>query len=146
MRWREMGRARFRRVELRSDQPLRPRATPCYRLAASPEELREFYRVGSLETTPSAVDWSREFVIIAERGECPTGGYAVSITGFDSRAGGELWVGVALSDPGPTDFVTLAMTFPRDVVVAGRGELERVSRVVFVGEDGRVLESVEVVL
>jgi hypothetical protein len=38
------------------------------------------------------------------------------------------------------------MTFPRDVVVAGRGELERVSRVVFVGEDGRVLESVEVVL
>ena len=136
----------LRHVELLSEDPLCPRAAPRFWMAASLTGLCAFYSVDSLTTWPTEVDWSRELVIVAERGECPSGGFTVSITALERMEGGDLRVSVAFSDPGPDDFVTLAMTFPRDVVVVSRKELAGITRLVFVDEDGGGLETGEVIL
>ncbi len=137
---------RFRRIEFRSPEPLRFCDSPSFHVVVAQEELSRLYGVSSLVVTPDPVAWEREFVLIAERGECPTGGYSVRIEALDRAPSGELVVRVIETDPAPTDFVTMVITHPRDAVAVRRGGLEGLSRVSFVGPGGRILKAVEVAL
>ncbi len=133
----------FRRVQLTSREPLRFHSLPKYLVFTSAEELGEAYGV-SASSAEAGVDWDREFLVVAQREECPTGGYSITIEGLNRPAPDELRVTVSRSDPGPADFVTMVITYPRDVVAVSRRGLEGVRKVTFVDPGGRVLRTVEV--
>jgi hypothetical protein len=70
-----------------------------------------------------SVDFETEFVVVACRGECPTGGYSVSIVeGWVTDD--ELICDVELEDPPPNAFVTLAMTFPQAAAAVARAPFD----------------------
>jgi len=131
----------YRPVELGTPQPLLDWSRTAYRVFTSAEKLAAVY---GTECGPVDVDWDQEFLVVVQRGECPTGGYGVSIQGLALETPGRLAVRVATRDPGPDDFVTMMVTFPRAAVAVSRQGLERVRDVVFTDLSGRVLEIVGV--
>lgn len=133
----------FRRIELTSPEPLEFSRDPTYLVLTSQRDLKDALGVTSL---PVPVEWSREFVVVAQRGECPTGGYTVAIDGLSLRTPGQLTVTVSQTDPSPSDFVTMVITYPRAAAAVSRAGLEGVTRVVFADRRGRTLETVEVTL
>lgn len=134
----------FRQVDLRSPQPLPFRPDPDYLVFSSAEALAAFYEVPPWS---SGVDWAREFLLIAERGECPTGGYRVAIESvtWPGRPAGVLVAKVVMASPRPSDMVTMALTFPRAAVAVERAGLEGLGRVVFVDARGQTLRTAEVI-
>lgn len=137
----------FRRVELRSEEPLRLRHDPACFVLTSSEELERVYGVRSLE---DRVDWGEELLLVAERGECPTGGYRVEFRRLvldpPGHPQGTLLAEVVETDPRPTDFVTMMITYPRAAVAVRRLGLEKVARVVFACAAGRILTTTGVAL
>lgn len=135
---------RLRKVELILDEPLPLRPAPAYLVTTSADEFRRTFGVSSC---PPAVDWEREVLIVVERGECPTGGYTVSIDAASLGEGGrELTVEVSQCDPGPADFVSMVVTYPRAAATLARRGLHAVRRAVFVAESGAILHTAEVTL
>jgi len=128
-------------VTLRSPEPLRFEVEPVYLVITSAGQFCEAF--GTTDP-PAGIDWRREFLLVAQRGECPTGGYTVTIKTVSLSAPGELTVEVVQSDPAPDDFVTMIVTYPRDAVAVPRHGLERVRRVIFVSPAGTVLGTAEV--
>ncbi len=70
---------------------------------------------------PPAVDFSSEIVVFVFMGTRTTGGYAIEVTGAVETAA-ELRVSVSRREPGPEDFVTMAITSPYHVVAIERRE------------------------
>jgi hypothetical protein len=134
---------KFRQVDLSSPQALPFRPDPDYLVFASSEALAAFYEVPPWS---SGVDWAREFLLVAERGECPTGGYRLVIETVTrpSHPAADLVAKVVMVDPRPGDMVTMALTFPRAAVAVERAGLEGLRRVVFVDARGRTLRTAEV--
>lgn len=134
---------RFRRVALDlSELPFRPEPA-CLALTSAADFAREF----GISVRPEAVDWPRELLIVVERGECPTGGYTVTIEAVVlARGGEELVIEVSRCDPAPDAFVTMVITYPRDAVAVARRGLDAVRRVSFMTPDGQALETVGVKL
>lgn len=137
---------RWKRVEFRSAEPLRFYTEPAYLVLRSTEEVEAAFGVSSWSASPG-VDLSREILLSVHRGECRTGGYTVAITGVTLEAGtpgGLLRVKVAFTDPSPSGFVTMVITYPQAAAAVERSGLEGVSTVVFVDSKGQVLKTVEV--
>lgn len=156
---------RWKRVEFRSAEPLRFYTEPAYLVLRSTEEVEAAFGVSSWSASPG-VDLSREILLSVHRGECRTGGYTVAITGVTLEAGtpggkpasgtggpagggkpapgGLLRVKVAFTDPSPSGFVTMVITYPQAAAAVERPGLEGVSKVVFVDSKGQVLKTVEV--
>ncbi len=135
---------RWRPIQVRSAEPLRLVSTPDCQVFTSEESFRTALGVS---TWSPGVDWPREIALVVERGECPTGGYGVAFSGLALEGGPgarALRATVAFTDPSPSDFVTLAITYPRAVAAVRRRALRGVSSVVFVDEAGRVRKIVEV--
>jgi hypothetical protein len=152
-------------VEFRSAEPLRFYTEPAYLVLRSVEEVDTALGVSTWSASPE-VNLSREVVLLVHRGECRTGGYAVAITGVTLEAGtpggkpaggtgrpagggkpapgGLLRVKVAFTDPAPSSFVTMVITYPQAAAAVERPGLEGVSTVVFVDSKGQVLKTVEV--
>lgn len=135
---------RWKRVEFRSAEPLRFYTEPAYLVLRSTEEVEAAFGVSSWSASPG-VDLSREILLSVHRGECRTGGYAVAVTDVVlESAGGLLRVKVAFTDPSPSGFVTMVITYPQAAAAVERSGLEGVSTVVFVDSKGQVLKTVEV--
>jgi len=133
----------YRRVDLKAPLPLRPLSLPAYFVFTSGRDLAQVY---GTECTPEDLDWGREFMVVAQRAECPTGGYGVAIEDISRDLPHRLTVRVSSRDPAPDDFVTMMITFPRAAAVVGRRGLEAVREVIFADPGGKVLETVEVKL
>lgn len=129
-----------RPLQIQSPEPMRFGAAPSYLLLDSEKALREVLGVSGYSP---AVDWSKSVVLLVQRGECPTGGYGVAITGL-AVAGTTLQVTCRLTDPSPSSFVAMVVTYPQAAVAVDRKALRGVSGVVFAHPDGRVLGSVGV--
>jgi len=146
---------RWKRVEFRSAEPLRFYTEPAYLVLRSTEEVEAAFGVSSWSASPG-VDLSREILLSVHRGECRTGGYTVAVTdvvlesaggggaGGKPAPGGLLRVKVAFTDPAPSGFVTMVITYPQAAAAVERSGLEGVSTVVFVDSKGQVLKTVEV--
>ncbi len=135
---------RWKRVEFRSAEPLRFYTEPAYLVLRSTEEVEAAFGVSSWSASPG-VDLSREIILSVHRGECRTGGYAVAIADVAlENGGGLLRVKVAFTDPAPSDFTTMVITYPQAAAAVERPGLEGVSKVVFVDSKGQVLKTVEV--
>ncbi|MCL6580057.1 MAG: protease complex subunit PrcB family protein [Firmicutes bacterium] len=134
---------RFRRVELGSPEPLPFDPEPAYLVIGSAEELSRF--LGVHRWSPP-IDWSREVLLVASRGECPTGGYTVAISRLERRPSETLKATVTFGDPAPTDFVTMVVTYPRAAVAVERDSVTGVSEVIFAGPGDDVLARVKVEL
>jgi len=133
---------KWKPIQLRSPEPLRFGRDPACLVLESAEAFGAAFGV---KTWSPPLDWSRELVLVFRRGECPTGGYAVSVTGLSVEKA-VLRVAVAPTDPSPADFVTMVVTYPQAAVAVERSSLRGVSEVVFVGKGDKVLETVEVSL
>ncbi len=131
---------RWRPVELRSPEPLRFGRDPACLVLTSAEAFGAAFGVGSWFPR---LDWSRELVLVVQRGECPSGGYAVAVTDLAVR-GPRLKVTVTTADPTPADFVTMVVTYPQAAVAVERESLRGVSEVAFVNKDGKILGTVGV--
>lgn len=71
-------------------------------------------------------------------GERPTGGYAINIRQIRRRKD-DLIVVLKAVGPGPDDMVTQAITNPHHIVKLSEDIIEGVDRVVFVSEEGDIL-------
>lgn len=69
-----------------------------------------------------AVDWERYAVLGVFLGERPTGGYRVRVERVEAAAG-KLRVTVRTTSPGPGDVVTMAFTYPGELVRVDRSHL-----------------------
>ncbi len=135
--------AKFRRLELRQPGPLPYDADPAYFILGRQAEVAAALGVDMTLD----VDWAKEFVIIVQRGECRTGGYAVAVDRIETGPRpGELTVTVRRTDPGPDDFVTMVVTYPKCAVAVKRAGLPGVRSVVFVDSSGKALRTVDVSL
>jgi hypothetical protein len=141
---------RWKRLDVTSDQALRFYSAPAYLVLGSEKEAAAALGVSSWSASPS-VDLSQEIIVSVHRGECRTGGYSVDITdltiepGAGGRAGGDfLRVRLSLTDPSPSDFVSMAITYPEVAVAVERRGIQGVSAIVFVDAKGKVLKTVEV--
>lgn len=121
---------RLQRVALRHSPPWKE---PVYRLLPGPPQDAR------LEFA-ERIDWRRQVVLLAHRGECPTGGYGVRITGV-REDGGRLRVEILLRDPGPGEFVTMVMTYPADAAVLPRSRFKGQRITVVFEAGGRELGS-----
>lgn len=83
-----------------------------------------------------------DLYLAARMGECPTGGYAVRL-GSPRMDKSEAVITAAFIRPKPWDMVIQVLTYPRTVVrIAAAGNCP--PRVTFMGDDEKVLASVEV--
>ncbi len=104
----------------------------------------ELGRAFGAKSWSKPIDWDKEVLLVVERGECPTGGYTVDITGVSRPSPRALTVRVTTSDPAPGDFVAMVRTYPRAAAALDRRALEGVSQVTFVDGSGRTLDTIEV--
>jgi hypothetical protein len=111
---------RFRRVSLPPGHLASPASPECY-VFDSWGAWEAAY--GPASPRPR-VDFGGEIVIALHMGLCETGGFSVQITAVSVR-GGELAITARYRRPGPTDFVTLAPTSPRDMIAVPRAALAR---------------------
>lgn len=88
-----------------------------------------------------AVNWDKEAVIGVFLGEKPTGGYGVIVNKVVLEKPDHLQLTASLRQPGPDDFVTMAITYPGHLVAIEREHLriDNVRRVTVVDEDEVVL-------
>ncbi len=110
---------RFTRIELVTPEPIKECDAPRYLVLTRREELLAAYQVSDYEPP---VDFERCFLVAAHRGFCPSGGYGVRIRGLEQR-GDQVVVRLAHRNPRPGEFVTMVVTYPRDVVGVERSEL-----------------------
>jgi hypothetical protein len=68
-----------------------------------------------LPSSPPAVDFDVEMVVVAATGERPTGGYSVSVEGV-YESGGRIYVDVLETAPDPDCMLIQMVTSPVDVV------------------------------
>lgn len=69
------------------------------------------------------VDFAQNFLIVAERGQKGSSGYAIKISGIKQTGPGDFTVVLELSDPRPGNFYLTVMTYPRDIAAVKRGYL-----------------------
>lgn len=100
-----------------------------YSLIGDAAGLREAWNNahGSLLTPPPvpSVDFARETVLALFMGSQSTGGYGISLERM-SEEGGEIFADVRLSEPGPGDITTQALTSPWQMVRILRGNVNAV--------------------
>ncbi len=90
---------------------------------------------------PPRVDYNRYVVLWAYLGEANTGGYGITVEGV-KVVGDQAVVRVRMSSPAPGDMVTMAFTYPTDMVRLDRQDLAGVTRFVFVNQAGQVLKEI----
>lgn len=100
-----------------------------YTLIGDDAGLREAWSNahGSLLTPPAVpvVDFSRETVLALFMGSQSTGGYGISLQRM-SEEGGEIFADVRLTEPGPGDITSQALTSPWQMVRILRGNVNAV--------------------
>lgn len=109
----------------------------------SADELGEAW--AQLRQAPAMpeVDWDREWVAAAFMGQRPTGGYRITME--DVRvAGREVRILVHSREPGPTDVVTMVITYPSHWAAVERPARPGDYAVIWHDEEGHVLAAVEV--
>jgi len=131
---------RGRPIQLHGPEPLRFGREPACLVLGSAEDFARAF--GTVAWSPP-VDWSKELLVVVQRGLCPTGGYSVAVTGL-SVGKGRLEVRVELRDPSPSDFVTMVATYPQAAVALPRRALRGVSEAVFTDTGGRILGKAKV--
>ncbi|HHT72309.1 MAG TPA: protease complex subunit PrcB family protein [Firmicutes bacterium] len=89
------------------------------------------------------VDWEQEFPILVYLGEHPTGGYAVQIDGVHA-VGRVLVVQVSRRSPAPGAMVTMAFTYPKDMITLPKEHLEGVETIRFVNRDKELLGEIDI--
>ncbi|MCC6348335.1 MAG: protease complex subunit PrcB family protein [Candidatus Eisenbacteria bacterium] len=97
-------------------EPLR---TACFDEAGFAELWNRAFADRGTVPAPPAVDFAREFVVVAALGERSSGGYAIEISGA-LLENGAVVVGVLSTSPGKNCPVTLALTQPLDIVRLAR--------------------------
>lgn len=103
-----------------------------YAAAATPEEWsRQLSRMEPPVRRSFEIDWETEFPILVYLGEHSTGGYAVNIDKI-VLSDRTLTVQVSRRSPGPGEMVTMAFTYPTDLVTLPREYLDKVETVRFV--------------
>lgn len=82
------------------------------------------YRAATPDSSPPVpnVDWSREMVLVAFMGTCPSGGHSIRI-GEARVEKGALIVTVVEQRPGPNSITTQALTSPYHAVALARTSL-----------------------
>lgn len=131
---------RFTRVSLVTPEPIgKPEAAGC-QVLTSREELLTLYKVSDCQP---ALDFDRCFLLAVHRGCCPTGGYGVRVAGLEQQ-GDQVTVRLVYQNPRPGDFVTLAITYPRELVQVERSELRFGGRLRFRFVDERSATLAEV--
>ena len=109
----------FSRVELQPVAGFRdPNAPACFVLTRASDVGAAY---GDCRFRPD-LDLKRCFLVAVHRGPCPTGGYAIRISGIEQH-GDEVTVTIAQRDPRPGEPVTMMITHPRDCVAVERSEL-----------------------
>lgn len=89
------------------------------------------------------VDWDREWVVAAFMGERPTGGYRITMD--EARvAGREVRIRVTTREPGPTDVVTMVITYPAHWAAVERPGRPGDYDVIWYDDEGHVLAAMEV--
>lgn len=128
-----------------SDWAYKGRQPLQFAVAASPEEWES--QLSRMEPRPPRVreiDWETEFPILAYMGEYPTGGYAVQIDSVRLTRR-TLVVQVSLRSPAPGDMVTMAFTYPADMITLPRQHLPNIDQVRFVSRDGELYSEMSII-
>lgn len=124
--------------EYRDSRPLQ------FAAARSQDEWKR--QLAQLEPLPPRipeVNWDTEFPILVYLGEHSTGGFAVQIDRVHA-VGRELVVQVSRKGPAPGEMVTMAFTYPMDVITLPREHLENVEKVRFVSREGELLGQIAI--
>lgn len=90
----------------------------------------------------AAVDWEREFALVADMGEQRTGGHGLVLRQV-SVADGDVTVELEVRRPGPGSFVVQALTHPALLVRVPRAALAAGARLVVRDQDGRTLATLQ---
>ncbi|MCL4426103.1 MAG: protease complex subunit PrcB family protein [Firmicutes bacterium] len=109
---------------------------PAYLVFTSSREMAAVYG----RDVGSKLDLEENILVAAHRGLCRTGGYTIRIESVQA-AEREVIVRLSLTDPRPGDFVTMVMTYPRDMVLIQKSTLPSRGDLIFkfVGPGGIVM-------
>lgn len=89
------------------------------------------------------VDWETEFPILVYLGEHRSGGYRVEIDQI-RKEGNIMVVQVSRRSPGPGEMVTMAFTYPMQVITLPKEHIENVEKVRFVRGESELLGEVNI--
>jgi len=125
-----------------SDWVYEPNRQVQYAVAVSPEEWnRQLSQLEPPLRRSFEIDWETEFPILVYLGEHRTGGYVVNIDKI-VLSDKTLTVQVSRRSPGPGEMVTMAFTYPTDLVTLPREYLDKVEIVRFVNSDDELFGQV----
>lgn len=86
-----------------------------------------------------AVDWETDLVLGVFLGERPTGGYSVSVREIRRLAPDRIELHVTIREPSPSDFVTMAFTYPGELIRIEHSGLRKPLDIVVRDQNGTIV-------